>query len=140
MSRRWFLIRAVMCSSYLVLSVPSYAQTIPQSTVVSLDEARKLHESGQAILIDIRESDEHAAGVAPGARLLPMSQINRRIAEIPLDTGQPVLLICRTQNRSSAVQQALRAQLGERYAHVRYVHGGMSDWAKRGWPLVKPTP
>ena len=25
-----------------------------------------------------------------------------------------------------------------RYAHVRYVHGGMSDWAKRGWPMVKP--
>jgi rhodanese-related sulfurtransferase len=39
------------------------------------------------------------------------------------------------------VLKTLRQQLGEqRYAHVRYVHGGMSEWAKRGWPLVKPSP
>jgi hypothetical protein len=25
------------------------------------------------------------------------------------------------------------------YAHVRYVSGGMSEWARRGWPMVKPA-
>ncbi|WP_293187967.1 rhodanese-like domain-containing protein [Ottowia sp.] len=59
----------------------------------------------------------------------------RRLAEIPLDTGRPVLLICNTQNRSSATLRALR-QHG--YGHVRYVHGGMSEGARRGWPVVAP--
>ena len=104
---------------------------------VSLDFARAEHEAGRAILIDIREPDEHATGVAPGAKLLPMSQLASRAGEIPADPGKPVLLICRTQNRSSAVLQALREH---GYAHARYVQGGMSEWARRGWPLVKPAP
>lgn len=104
--------------------------------LVSLEAARAEHEAGRAILIDIREPQEHATGVAPGARLLPMRQLGARLAEIPLDPKKPVLLICNTQNRSSATLRALR-QRG--YGHVRYVAGGMSEWARRGWPLVKPS-
>ena len=105
------------------------------SDVVSLEEARAAHEAGRAVLIDIRERDEHATGVAKGARLLPMSQLRQRVAEIPTDPAMPVLLICHTQSRSSATLKALR-QSG--YAHVRYVHGGMSGWMRRGWPVVAP--
>ena len=107
---------------------------------ISLAEARRLHESGAAVLIDIREPSEHATGVAAGTKLLPMSQLSQRYKEIPLDPAQPVLLICRTQNRSSSTLRSLRKQLGEQaYAHVRYVDGGMSEWDKRGWPMVKPA-
>lgn len=107
---------------------------------ISLDDARRLHLAGNAVLIDIREPEEHAAGVAPGAKLLPMSQLGQRLREIPADPNTPVLLICRTQSRSSATLRALRKQLGEQnYAHVRFVQGGMSQWAQRGWPTVQPT-
>ena len=69
-----------------------------------------------------------------------MSQLGKRVQEIPLASNKPVLLICNTQNRSASTLKALRQQLGEqRYAHVRYVHGGMSEWAKRGWPIVAPN-
>ncbi|WP_088280872.1 rhodanese-like domain-containing protein [Ideonella sp. A 288] len=102
---------------------------------VSLDEARAQHESKRAILIDIREPEEHATGVAAGAKLLPMRQLGRRVSEIPTDPSRPVLLICNTQNRSSATLRALRER---GYGHVRFVQGGMSEWARRGWPMVKP--
>jgi rhodanese-related sulfurtransferase len=46
-----------------------------------------------------------------------------------------VLIICNTQNRSSKVVQAMK-EAG--WNNVRYVHGGMSDWAQKGWPMVKP--
>jgi rhodanese-related sulfurtransferase len=107
----------------------------PDTDVVSLDEARAEFESGRALLIDIREPEEHATGVAAGARLLPMRQIGRRLDEIPTDPSRPVLLICNTQNHSSATLRALRER---GYSHVRYVNGGMSEWARRGWPMVKP--
>jgi rhodanese-related sulfurtransferase len=87
-------------------------------------------------LIDIRESAEHAKGVAPGARLLPMSQINQRLNEIARAGGKPVYLICNTQNRSQAVLGALVEQ---GYRDVHFVQGGMSQWAQRGWPLVAPA-
>jgi rhodanese-related sulfurtransferase len=102
---------------------------------VSLEEARAAWESGRALLIDIREPNEHATGVAAGALLLPMSQIGRRLAEIPVAPDKPVLLICNTQNRSSRTLKALRER---GYGHVRFVNGGMSEWAKRGWPMVAP--
>lgn len=125
---------AASCSPFFV-----WAQRADE--VISLDEARRLHDAARAVLIDIREPSEHATGVAAGALLIPMSQLGKRIHEIPLAADKPVLLICNTQNRSSSVLKTLRQQLGEqRYAHVRYVHGGMSEWAKRGWPLVKPSP
>lgn len=102
---------------------------------VSLDDARTEFEAGRAILIDIREPNEHATGVAKGVQLLPMRQIGARLAEIPTATDKPVLLICNTQNRSSATLSALREK---GYKHVRFVQGGMSEWTRRGWPLVKP--
>ncbi len=118
-----------------MLPLVACSQPVSPADVATLEEARQLHERGQALLVDIRESDEHATGVAAGALLLPMSQLSRRIAELPTDPTRPVLLICNTQNRSSRTLKALR-QHG--WPHVRYVHGGMSEWARRGWPMVKP--
>jgi rhodanese-related sulfurtransferase len=74
-------------------------------------------------------------GVAPGMRLLPMRQLTARISEIPADPKQPVLLICNTQNRSSATLKYLREK---GYTNVRFVQGGMSEWARRAWPMVRP--
>ena len=102
---------------------------------VTLEQARAEHEAGRVLMIDIRESEEHATGVAQGVRLMPMSQVPQRMAEIPKQADQPVLLICNTQNRSRAVTEALREQ---GFTNVRYVAGGMSEWARRGWPMVKP--
>lgn len=103
---------------------------------VSLEEARADHEAGRVVLIDIREPSEHATGVAAGAQLLPMRQLGQRLAEIPTDAGKPVLLICNTQNRSGATLRTLRER---GYGHVRFVQGGMSEWARRGWPMIKPA-
>jgi rhodanese-related sulfurtransferase len=129
-------LRAIAAVIGVALAVPAATASSPAPDVVSLDEARARFEAGEVILIDIREPREHATGVAAGARLLPMSQLDQRVAEIPADPGKPVYLICNSQNRSPAVLRALRNSGG--YGHVRYVHGGMSEWARRGWPMVKP--
>lgn len=107
----------------------------PVISHVSLEQARAEHESGRVLMIDIREPQEHATGVAQGVVLLPISQMAQRVAEIPKQTDQQVLLICNTQNRSRAVTEALQEQ---GFTNIRYVNGGMSEWAKRGWPMVKP--
>lgn len=102
---------------------------------VSLEFARSEHESGRAVLIDIREPAEHATGVAKNARLLPMQQLGARLSEVPKDPNTPVLLICNTQNRSSSTLVALK-KAG--YSNVKFVQGGMSEWNRRGWPTVRP--
>lgn len=122
-------------ASALLLPGCSDASSASDPLRVNLEEGRQLFESKQVLMFDIREPSEHATGVADGARLLPMSQLNQRVNEIPRDASQPVLIICNTQNRSSKVVQSMK-EAG--WTNVRYVHGGMSTWAKNGWPMVKP--
>ncbi len=105
------------------------------NTSVDLATARTEFESGRAVLIDIRESEEHALGVVEGATLIPMSQLGQRLAELPSDAARQVLIMCRTQNRSRNVVSALRER---GYHNVRYVVGGMAMWEQQGWPTVAP--
>jgi rhodanese-related sulfurtransferase len=129
MSRRAFFMGVVAAALAMPLAVSA------QSMSVSIDQARAEHDAGQAVLVDIREPDEHRTGVVPGAQLLPMRQLSARLSELPRD--RPVLLICNTQNRSRATLDALRER---GWTNLRYVNGGMSEWNRRGWKTVPPGP
>ncbi len=126
--------RAVFLGVFLAMVAMPLAASA-QSISVSIEQARAEHEAGQALLVDIREPDEHRTGVVPGARLLPMRQLSARLGELPRD--RPVLLICNTQNRSRATLEALRER---GWTNLRYVNGGMSEWNRRGWKTVPPGP
>ena len=103
---------------------------------VSLDEARSLVGNSSVMVLDIREPEEHATGVAKGMKLIPMSTLESRLNELPKTPKSRVLLICNTQNRSSAVAKELRSR---GFTNVEYVRGGMSEWAKRGWTMESPA-
>jgi rhodanese-related sulfurtransferase len=103
--------------------------------MVSLEDARKALETSSQIVIDIREPYEHANGVAKGAKLIPMSQLGARLAELPKPGKEPFLVICNTQNRSANIVGQLQ-NMG--YTNASYVNGGMSQWARQAWPMVKP--
>ena len=102
---------------------------------VTLEEARTALDKSSAIVIDIRETSEHATGVAKGARLIPMGQLGKRLNELPKPGEQPLLIICNTQNRSAKIVEQLQAA---GFSNASYVQGGMSQWASRGWTMVKP--
>ncbi|WP_233252674.1 rhodanese-like domain-containing protein [Limnohabitans sp. T6-20] len=119
----------------LVCALLAACSTPDDADKVSLEQARTEHQSGKVILIDIRESSEHLTGVVQDAVLLPMSELPQKQSLIPKDPAQPVLLICNTQNRSKATLVKLK-ELG--YQNIRYVEGGMSQWAAKGWPVVAP--
>ena len=129
--RRSFLRLAVALGVTMALPVSA---SLPAERV-GLEAARADAEAGRALLVDIREPHEHATGVARGAKLLPMREIGARLAEIPKDAAQPVLLVCKTQNRSRSVWQAL---LERGYTNERSVEGGMWDWARPGRQLATP--
>jgi rhodanese-related sulfurtransferase len=81
--------------------------------------------------VDVREPQEWAAGRAPSAVHLPMSEITGRLNELPGDQD-PLYVICRVGGRSARVVQFLIAQ---GYPAVN-VDGGMLAWAAAGRPLV----
>lgn len=120
----------------LAAMLPLAACAADPAEVATLEEARAAHEAGRALLVDIREPQEHATGVVAGALLVPLSQIASRLDELPRDPARPLLLICATQNRSGRLLRSLRER---GLTDVRYVHGGMTGWRRNGWPMVIPA-
>jgi rhodanese-related sulfurtransferase len=100
--------------------------TVP--TVQVSDVPGELPEG--AVLLDVREDDEWAAGHAPGALHVPMGEIASRLDELPADAE--LFVICRSGGRSARVTQFLNANGWD----AVNVDGGMSHWAASGRPLV----
>lgn len=91
--------------------------------------ARELVAQG-ALLVDVREAWEWAAGRAPGARHVPLDQLPGRVGELPRD--RTVVVVCRSGNRSAHATTMLRG------AGVDAVNldGGLRAWSATGLPLV----
>lgn len=87
--------------------------------------------SADAYLLDVRESDEWAAGHAPGASHLPMMEIPARMAEVPQD--REVVVVCRVGGRSGQVVAYLMQQ---GWGNVTNLDGGMMSWAAAGRPVI----
>ncbi len=88
------------------------------------------HADG-AFVLDVREPHEYVSGHVPGAVLVPVSQIDGAVHELPSD--QPIYVICQSGNRSRAAARHLAA-LGR---HAVSVIGGTSGWVGAGRPVVR---
>ncbi len=87
---------------------------------------------GTLMLIDVREPREFAAGHLPGAVSMPMSELGRRLAELP--AGATAVFMCRSGGRSlRACGQALNAGL---VAPVQ-LEGGLLAWAAEVDPSLE---
>ena len=81
------------------------------------------------LLVDVRTPQEFNSGYIEGAVNIPLQELAQRADEIPQD--QPVVLYCRSGNRSSSAAKML-ASAG--YEQV-YDLGGVIDWQAQGLPL-----
>ncbi len=98
---------------------------------VSVDTAAEMIEGG-AYALDVREREEFAGGHVPGAVNIPMGQFTGRLDE--LDRDRPVVVICRSGNRSDAMTDVLRAA---GFDAVNMV-GGTLEWIEAGRPVEHP--
>lgn len=96
---------------------------IPTTTVTELPD--------DAVLVDVREPHEWAAGHAPGAIHIPLGDLPGRIGELP-ETDDAVAIVCRSGGRSARAVQWL-AQQGY---DVVNVEGGMLEWQRAGKQLA----
>ena len=101
-------------------------------TEISPEEAHQQAQSGQAVLIDVREEAEFREGHARGASHLSKGVIEVEIEEQVPDPNQAIIAYCGGGGRSALVADNLQ-KMG--YTNVRSLAGGMRAWKEAGLPV-----
>jgi phage shock protein E len=72
-------------------------------------QAKALVKQG-AMLLDVREPDEFAAGHIDGAVNIPVGQLGARLKELEGKQDKDIVVYCHTGHRSSMAQDLLKAK------------------------------
>lgn len=94
-------------------------------------EAKSWLDSEEAILIDVREEDEHLEASINGAKLIPLNKIH--IDEISDHANKKIILHCHSGGRSSRACSLLQAQ----NANIDFynLEGGIKAWQEANLPI-----
>jgi molybdopterin/thiamine biosynthesis adenylyltransferase len=118
---------------------PSGAELLRQikSRISEVDPADVHAQMGNgAVIVDVRETDEFAAGHIPGARHVPRGYLESRIEGAVPDHSEHVILYCASGQRSAYAARTLIEDLG--YENVESMRGGITLWKDRGYEVEVP--
>jgi rhodanese-related sulfurtransferase len=96
---------------------------------ISPQDAAALLDSGEAVLVDVREPHEWDAGRVPGARHVELEHLASQADSIPRD--KRVIFQCRLGVRSAMATKAFRASGYDAFSMA----GGIQAWHQAGLPL-----
>src|SRR5450759_2511459 len=96
--------------------------------------ALQLINHKNAIVLDVREPKEYDTGHVLNAKLIPLGKLKERMGELEKYRDQPIVVMCRSGNRSGTACFLLGKQ---GFAQAYNLAGGVQAWQKINFPLVK---
>jgi rhodanese-related sulfurtransferase len=127
----WMLI-LIAVSSGAMLAWPLIRGTAGGS--LTAQGAVQLINRERAVMIDVRDATEYAAGHATGARNVPLDQLEQKLPGTVKNKSLPVLLMCATGARA---QRALATAKKLGYEQAQVVGGGLKSWKDANLPIDK---
>ena len=97
-------------------------------------EAVQLINRRDALIIDVRDKAEFAAGHAPNSRHIPLAELAGRLGELEKFKARPVLVNCAPGAAAAKACSALK-QAG--FKEVFALRGGMAGWVEASLPVEK---
>ena len=129
----WFLFVAAAVSGALLLW-PLLNKGAGGSSKVSTHDAVQLINREKAVLIDVSEPAEYAAGHAVGAKSVPFGQLEASTAALPKNKALPLVVVCPTGSRAGRAVATLK-KLG--FENARALAGGLEAWRAANLPVEK---
>lgn len=127
----WMLL-LVAVSSGVMLFMPALRGATDGG--VTTAAAVQLINREKAVLIDVCEADEFAAGHPGGAKNIPLNQLEDKLPSMVKNKAVPVILICKSGARSGRAV-AVAKKLG--YDKAQSVSGGLAAWKSANLPVEK---
>lgn len=129
----WFLfLTAIVSGGLLLWPVLNRASG---GARVSAAQAVQLINREKAVLIDVCEPAEYAAGHAAGAKNVPLGTLQSS-SELPKNKSLPLVILCATGARSARAAGILN-KLGFEKTHV--LAGGLAAWREANLPVEKAS-
>jgi rhodanese-related sulfurtransferase len=100
---------------------------------VNVQTLKQWLDSKNAVIVDVREPDEYAAGHIPGAVLVPLGTVD--VSKLPELQGRNLVMQCKGGGRSSRACAKISA---ENPALTPYnLEGGITAWMQAGYEVKK---
>jgi len=98
---------------------------------VESEELLRRVREGAVTVLDVRPAEEYQAGHIPGALSIPLSELKKRIAELP--KRRDVVAYCRGPYCVMAIEAVL--VLRKKGFRAHRMEQGVVDWRARGWRI-----
>jgi rhodanese-related sulfurtransferase len=121
-------------SAEIARVMASYFRARDEFEPVSRKELLERLRCGTATVLDVRPEDEFRQGHVPGALNIPLSQLEQRLAELPVD--REVVAYCRGPWCVLSFEAV--AVLRQRGYQVRRLEDGFPEWKVAGLPVAHP--
>lgn len=127
-----WMIMSVALASAGMLFWPIFKGTKGGSLTAA--DAVQLINREKAVVIDVCEANEFAAGHVGAAKNIPLSQLEAKLPTVVKNKALPVILVCQTGARSGRAL-IIAKKLG--YAQAQALGGGLTTWKAAGLPIDK---
>lgn len=100
--------------------------------LVSKEElAKRLRRKDDMLVLDVRPAEEYAAGHVAGAVSVPVTELKRRLKQLPKD--KEIVAYCRGSFCAFAPEAA--RYLGKKGFRISVLDAGLPDWEAAGLPV-----
>ena len=127
----WMLISVALASGGMLLWPVIQGAS---SGGLSTAQAVQLINRERAVVVDVSEAEEFAAGHVGGAKNAPIGQLEQRLPELVKNKGLPLILVCPNGARSNRALGVAK-KLG--YDKAQVLAGGLKSWKEANLPLEK---
>lgn len=128
----WLVLLALFSGFMLIW--PSISGRFSGIRQVGPQEAVRLFNHEDALVLDVREDSEWRDGHIPKAKHIPLRQLKDRVKDLEKYKDKPIVAVCRTGNRSGHACGLLRRAGFEK---IHNLAGGMVAWEQAGLPKEK---
>lgn len=129
--QNWLLVLVAATSGALLLWPGIAAGT---RSGLTPDAAVQLMNREKAIVVDVSEAEEFAAGHIAGARNVPVNDLQQRLPEVVKNKTVPLILVCASGARA---QRCLATAKSLGYDKAVVLGGGLRAWKEANLPVEK---